>query len=510
VRPPSHFLPALLLALAACHDDTAGPPAPAPEGIACPLTERVRLASPPGDFKPADLYYALHRVGDHLLFTFDGPDDPARTYWHTSRCGGEVEEFTSLPPGLTPYTTVATDSGQVVYALDPDGQVLILDRLDVPGFDAPREVPGLPAIRLVLPGFFPTSDRRYATFFNVNDGGQGWSAAGIGAVTTALFTHTGDPDVPALQVGAALVNTFYFDDHLIVHDDDGTVRRFDPRTGASTTLLTGIRHVSLSPDTTRAIWQELGDDQSERVFLRDLDAGTDREIAVNDFAQQSWSRLPPGANIDGDTGRWTWTKDGAFAALSGPDSTFVAAVRTDTGEPLEIPEHIQYGLPLTRHFALTLADPTDHVDALWDPASGNLRVWHRSPVTPRYVYDDATSAEFLLPDRTDTLDGRLVRIDLATGTSTEILPRYSWYSGRLADDLYLYREQRGYILLEEFSDGGGWFATVDDLAFADPATQLYTPIADNISALALVPDEALYILDAHGEDPGVWAVPYPK
>ena len=512
MRPPSHFLPALLLALAACHDDTAGAPAPAPEGIACPLTERVRLASPPGDFEPADLFYALYRVGDHLLFTFDGPDDPARTFWHTSRCGGEVEEFTSLPPGLQPNSLAATDAGPVVYALDPDGKVFLVDRLDVPGFDAPREVSGIPAIRLVLPGFFPTSDRRYATFFNVNDGGQGWSAAGIGAVTTALFTHAGDPDVPALQVGAAVVNTFYFDDHLIVHDDDGTVRRFDPRTGASTTLLTGVRHVSLSPDTTRAIWQELGDDQSERVFLRDLDSGIDREIAVNDFAQQSWSRLPPEANVDTSprAGSWTWTKDGAFAALRGPDDTLVAAIRTDTGAPLEIPAHIQHGTSLTRHFTLILADPTDSVDAVWDPASGNVRVWHRGLVAPKYVHDDATAAEYFLPDFKDALDGRLVRVDLATGTSTEILPRYSWHSSRLADDLYLHREQRGYILLEEFSDGGGWFATVDDLAFADATTQRYYPIADNVSALAIVPDEGLIVLDAHGEDPGVWAVPYPK
>lgn len=509
MRPPSHFLPALLLALATCHDDTAGSPAPAPEGIACPLTERVRLASPPGDFKPADLYYALHRVGDHLLFTFDGPDDPARTYWHTSRCGGEVEEFTSLPPGLQPNSLAATDTGPVVYALDPDGKVFIIDRLDVPDFDEPREVSGIPAIRLVLPGFFSITSRRYVAFSNAKDGGQGWSAAGIGAISRALFTHTGDPDVPALQVGAAVINTFYFDDHLIVHDDDGTVRRFDPRTGASTTLLTGVRHVSLSPDTTRAIWQELGDDQSERVFLRDLDAGTDIEIAVNDFTQQSWGRLPPGANIDGDAGRWTWTKDGAFAALSGPDSTFVAAVRTDTGAPLEIPAHAYHRDPLTSHFTLILADPTDSVDAVWDPASGNVRVWHRGPVAPKYVHDDATAAEYFLPDSKDSYDGRLVRVDLATGTSTEVLPRYSWHSGPLTDNLSLYRTLRGYVPLAT-TELGEVSALVYDLAFADATTQRYYPIADNVSALALVPDEGLIVLDAHGEAPGVWAVPYPK
>ncbi len=507
MRPPSFFLPTLVLALAACNDDTAGLPEPAPEGLACPLTERVRLASPPAGFTPANLYYALHRVGDHLLFTFDGPDDPARTYWHTSRCGGPVEAFTSLPPSTVLTDMANTDAGPVLYAIDPDGQVFLVDRLDVPGFDEPLAIPGLPAIRLVFPEFFPNSSRRYVPFSTTSRDGLGWSAAGIGGITRALFTHTGDPDIPALQVGAATVRTFPFDDHLLVHDDDGTVRRFDPFTGASEPQMTGVRHIAYLPGSTRAIWQELGDDQSERVFLRDLAAGTDVEIAVNDFAQQSWHRGDDGTS--GDAGLWTWTDDGAFAAMKGPDDTLVAAVRTDTGAPLAIPDHIAYRRSLTRHIQLTLADPTDHVDGLWDPATGGLRIWYRGPVKPRVLRDDGASAEVLIPDLDDFRTGRLVRVDLATGTSTELLPRFSIYSGRLTDDLYLFRTPRRDVSLA-MTELGQWQTTSMDLAFVDPTTQLYTPIAGEITAMAILPDEALYILDAHGDDPGVWAVPYPE
>lgn len=509
MKPPSYFLPALVLALSACSDETAGPE-PAPEGIACPLTERVRLASPPGGFTPGDLYYDLRLVGDHLLFTFDGPDDPGRTYWHTSRCGGEVEEFTSLPPGMVLHAVVATDAGPALYALDPlDGQAFLLDRLDVPGFDEPSPILGLPALFPLGHGMLGSGQRRYADFSAANEGGHAWSAAGIGAITWKLFTHAGDPDVPALQVGAAILDIAHADDHLLVHDDDGTVRRFDPLTGASTTLLTGVRHVSFSPDRTRAIWQQIGDDQVETVYLRDLGAGTDREIAVNDFAQQSWGRFLSGDGLGRDAGEWSWTRDGAFAAMKGLDDTLVAAVRTDTGEPLELPAHVRLVEPMTSLFRLELADPTERVDALWDPATGSTRVWHRGPVTPKLLRDDGTTAELVVFDAADEVTGRLVVLDLATGESTELLSSFSTTSGRLADGVYLYRTIRDFVPLTMSGQARVEVATYD-LAFADPATQLYTPIADDISALAFVPDEALILLDAHGDDPGVWAVPYPE
>ena len=496
--------------LPACHD--ASPPEAAPEGIACPLTERVRLASPPGDFEPGNFFYSLHRLGDHLLFSFERADGDERIFWHTSRCGGPVEEYTTLPAGLLPYQAIAVDDAPILYAIDHTGQVFVADRFVSPEFDAPRPVTGLPSIEPGLP-VLAASPRGYATFSVVIHSSLVGPAAGIGGSIHARYAHTGDPDVPALELGAATVSAALFDDHVFILDDDGALRRIDPSTGAGETLQTGVRYMTVSPDGRKLIWQELGDDKTESVYLRDLATGIDLGIAVNDFAARSWGRNPtdPSApSIGLDAGLWSWTGDGAYAAQIGPEGTAVAAVRTDTGETLPIPSHTDLRFALVSHFMLDLGDEAEHVSAIWNPATGDVIEWHRGPVRPALKRYDATSAEFLLRESEDPYsDGSLVRVDLATGTTTERLPRFSLSSFSLDEDLYLYAARSQTVSIPSFDDGM-WETNSYNLAFADPATRLYTPIADDVTALAIVPDEALYILDAHGEDPGVWAVPYPK
>src|SRR5690606_21073064 len=60
-------------------------------------------------------------------------------------------------------------------------------------------------------------------------------------------------------------------------------------------------------------------------------------IAVNDFASRCWNRDKAHPTL----GQWSVTQHGAALALVGPEERIVVAVQTDTGEPLEIPEHIR-------------------------------------------------------------------------------------------------------------------------------------------------------------------------
>ncbi len=510
MRPPSRWLfLALAPTLLACN---AEPPSGAAENIACPLTERVRLASAPGDFDAGDVFYALHLVGDHLLFTFERVDSDERVYWHTPRCGGPLAEFTSLPAGMLPLQTVQTPGGPVLYSQDTQGVVHVADRLDVDGFDEPRPVTGLPALPLGYP-LASQNPRDFALFQRTsNPYAQVRGVAGLSGSTKELHAHGGDPDAPSVRLGDAVVMSLTtVDDRLYLLDDDGTLRRVDPTTGASETLQTDVRYAAFSPDGQRAIWQELGDDTSEPVHLRDLATGIDLEIATNDFARDSWNRKEVPGEPEPyfrDIGTWVWTQDSAYAAQIGPEGALVAAVRADTGEPLVLPAHVGVASPLSHHFTLTLADPFEQVRAHWDPATGALVEWHRGPTSPSLRHSDDATADYMIPDP-ELLDrGPLVRVDLATGAVTELLPQISQFSLRLAPDRYINAPLNAEVIVAAV-DAGTLATYSQNYSLVDLATDTYFPLADDITGHALLPD-SLIVLDAHGPDPGVWAIPFPK
>ncbi len=158
-----------------------------------------------------------------------------------------------------------------------------------------------------------------------------------------------------------------------------------------------------------------------------------------------------------------------------------------------------------------LADPTDHVDALWTPDTGDLVVWHRGPTTPKFKYQDPAGwADVLIPDPGRPELGRLVRLDLTTGVTTDLLPRLSTTSGRVRDDLYVEQTPQTSIDVPIDGLGSSLGGRAYGLRFADVATGIFYPIADDITGVAAIPDEGLVYLDAHGPDPGVWAVPFPR
>jgi hypothetical protein len=488
--------------LAACLDDP-----PATTADACPISERVLLAAAPAKFDPQpDTYYDFFADGDHLLYTFDPPTDPGRTYWHKQRCSGEPEKFPSLLPGLHHPFTIDTPDGPLLYARDADNNTFVVDRLYDPAADVPRRVLDLPPEATL---YFYKSGSRYAWFSEPHGlGAEVSSAAGLGGTTDTYYTHTGDPEVPAAYVGGAIVDVSKLDDRLFVLDDDGSLRTFDPFTGTTTVILEGVRHYDLAPSLDKLIWQAIGDDVAEPVYLRDLETGADVEIAVNDIAAESWGRLDDDQT---SVGQWVFTRDAAAAAMLGPEQRLVAAARLDTGAPLTIPEHLSLANGFEHEYALVLPDPEYHVEALWNPLSGEMRELYRGPLDPSILLVEADHADYLLRDPADENFNTLWRVDLTTGQATELLSRFSGNIGRFADGRYLIREGTAVLYQPPLDELGLSFGVkVGDLSIFDPATNLRHRLAADVYGYAIYPDEGVVFLDVYGPDPGVWAVPFPK
>lgn len=492
----------MLLALSACGPGPLAEPATAG---ACPITTPIRLAAAPEGFEPAeDVWYGLTIIGDDILFTFDHFDDPDRQYWRLNRCTGDIEPFSSLAPGLHNPYVIETPQGRLLHGNDADGRPFVLDRFDVAGDDDPRPVPGLP--EAAQPAFWMPPESLYTKYVLSGPGKKIFYGAGVGAWTFAVYTHHGDLEVPAVKISDTLLAARDLDaSHILVHEDSGEVHRVDALSGAREHLISGARYVNYDHGGRRFIWQAMGDDIAEPVYMHDLDTGDDVQIAINDFAARSWNRDPD----DRDLGQWEFTRDIAAAAMIGPGERFVTAVRADTGEPVPIPEHVGVQGSIAGYFMLSLAGDTDEVQALWDPLAGDVREWYRGDArTADLRTVEGDRAEYSVTDPTDPSRGSLWRVDLGTGEATEILADFS-SAYPLDDSHYLLGFSHGGI--EAPPAGLGIYLALDvrDIELVDIASGVRTPIADGISASRIMPGEGLIYLDAHGPDPGVWAYPLP-
>ncbi|WAS92340.1 hypothetical protein [Nannocystis punicea] len=476
----------LAAALLACGPEDVGPVS------TCPTGQVTRMAAPPRGWQPvANRRISFQTFGDHVFYRFDRYDHPAPTYWRIDRCGGEPERFTPATVSTSRYTGLETDEGWVLYAQDGDRH-LVLDRLDVPGFDETRPVPGLP------PGKFAATPTARGMYFSSVPAAPNSLAnvAGIGTSAHAIYMHHGDPEVPAVKFGDAIVSLQNLDDRMLALDDDGDLRAVDPVTGASELLLAGVRRFGVSSEVRRLIWQQLGDDLSEPIFLRDLDTGEDTQIAVNDFTAVSWNR--PGDDESRNTGTWQFAEDGAHAALYGPRHTLAAVVRTADGAPIDPPAGARLRGYLGRDFSLSRDDGDDTVFILWNPETDALREWYRGPASappPQAFFVEDDFIDYLVPDDSG-FSGVLWRTDHRTGEAVMRAPRIGIGTTVLADGRYL-------TAFPSFA-----YYPLDVVLF-DPDTSQYTTLAAAVDDFHFHPDQGLVYLDGSDDGPGLWAAPIP-
>jgi hypothetical protein len=458
----------------------------------------VRVAAPPAGWRPdAAANYRIRALGDRLIYSFDSPNMPDRTYWQIGRCGGSPESFSSLSAFdvvITSLGTIDAEAGRVLYARDVDYTYFVVDRLDVPGDDDPRPVAGLPPDVGIYGG------RDHVLFGSTPEVAEDLlSATGIGAGHYAFYTHAGDPDRPALFIGDDFVAFAYLGDRPLLLHESGDLRVFDPLTGLGDLLLSGVHYFVLSPDDRRLIWQAQGDDVAEPVHLLDLETGEQRQIFVNDFTAVSWGRVPGESRMHGT---WQFTRDSGAAVMFGPDQQIVAAVRTDTGESLSIPPHLGWQL-MTGDDMLTLVlpDPEQRVEAVWSVPTGDVRVFYRGPGDPKIRHNDGARLEYFLPSVEDPEFGPLYRIDLATGSTVRLAPRVPDLPDRLDDRRWLLHTRANSIPTVD----GTYF--IHDLDLFDADTQTYFPIAEGIDDWDLEPDLGVYYFDVRGPEPGLWLYP---
>jgi hypothetical protein len=487
----------LAVPLLACEP---APAAPAPEPVdACAATSPVRVAAPPAGWRPdATTNYKVHDLGDRLVYSFDSPNLPVRTYWQLDRCGGAPEPLPSLSAlDVAALWTIDGENGRVLYARDADDTTFVVDRLDVPGDDVPRPIAGLPA------GFIVRPRNKYVLFDSIYNplGVTHFPAAGLGSDHYVFYAHAGDPERPAVFLGDDIVDYAFFGGRLLLLHESGDLRDTDPLTGLGEPLLTGVRYFVLSFDDRRLIWQAQGDDLAEPVHLLDLETGEQRQISVNDFTALSWGRFP-GEPVA--VGTWQFTRDSGAAVMFGPDDRLVAAVRTDTGESLPIPAHVGWQVMTGDDMLiLVLPDPAQRVEAVWTVRTGDARVYYRGPGDPKIRHNDGARLEYFLPSANDPEFGPLYRVDLATGSTVRLAPRVPDPPVRLDDRRYLLHTRASGIPTLE----GTYFS--HDLDLFDADTQAYYPIAEGIDDWVHEPDLGVYYLDARGAEPGLWLYPLP-
>lgn len=500
--------PGALLSLSlACGPETV---AEAPVERACPITEPIRLVAAPASFEPEeDAWYGVYAFGDDVLFTMQRFDDPGREYWHYNRCTGDLRPYPPLAPGLHNPYVIEGDAGRIVVANDDDGRSFVVDRLDDPAWDDPRPVLGLPeGARPALGG----SRGAYATFFHhwSHDDGNPLrhlsGAAGIGASTYGLYTHGGDPEVPALKVSDTLLAAYAFGEgRTLVHEEGGEVHLVDALTGARELVLTGVRHLAYGFDERTLIWQAIGDDIAEPIYLHTLESGSDIQIAINDFTALSWGRELGHQ----DAGEWRYTSDRAIAAMIGPEGRFVAAVRIATGESLAIPPHVDFGFSVEGEFILRVADAPDQVLALWDPGSGRVREWYRGPPERKAsLYGvDGERIDYFIEDEDAEIagTGALWRVDLTTGEREVLLESIAWAT-LLGDARYLVGVDQTRIDGPPLGEGIHRAYYQRDLWLREVGGAS-TLIAEKVTQMAPIVDEGTLYFDAHGPEPGLWAYP---
>ncbi|PCC72475.1 hypothetical protein SAMN02745121_01652 [Nannocystis exedens] len=478
--------PLIALAVAACQPDE-------PASL-CPLTGPVRLAAPPDGwaFDPAAEPEVLGVEDGRIAFTYDERD--ATSHWQIDACGGEPER---VEEDAIPYReqlrTLDTPAGEVTYYLDELTQKILVDRDDLP---EPQVLAGLPPADYRA-DYWPD---RIVFVRNEKPGTPTGYAAGLGMATYTLYSHDGDPAQPALFLADGVVRSDRHGLDLLALRDDGELRRVDVDTGETTILLTGVRAFSVSSPSL--IWQEMGDDVAEPVYLRDLDTGSERPLLINDFCQRSWGRDPdfPGSNY----GSWGFDHETGLAGLSGPGYKLAAMHRLADGAALEIPAHDQWEIWDDGIVVFETFEPGETVSfKLWDPVTGAEHVWYRGAFadSPAFLAHDGDGIDYLVFTDRDAWLGSLWRYDFASGRHAEVLPRMSYYHSRLDDGRYIVRFPSSDL------DGAV------DLVVIDRDTGSYTTLAERAHSpwpLRTDEDQLAYAwLDLLGPEPGLWMTPLP-
>jgi len=345
-----------------------------------------------------------YQVGERVLLA--GNHSPGVSVFMAERCGDGVPEQVVGPElGLDWIHIIETAAGDLLIGRRrATGELVHVDRLDVPGRDTPQTIrafePGDGVLRgtrlfggglmmwtgefFLAPVLRPDSPRTALEFY---PGPGGYSAPPVLVAEELVWFDT------------------WADDRLYALNASGELLTFDAL-GEPRLQQAGVRAVSLAPDHKQLVWQALGDGAREPVYLRTLATGVDVALGVLDLAE-----VP-------NAGDWLWTDEAL--ALVGPAGTLVRAYARVDGGALPRPPQLEvyrYGglHPGRDLFILLGVEAFEMVGLAWDPVADTVIEWHRGapadiPIVERTpdglvygVWDPAPGAGRLWRSR---LDGR--------------------------------------------------------------------------------------------------------
>lgn len=441
-------------------------------------------------------HFAYHVVGDRLLHEV-GPY-PARDWYLSDLCDGEAERVLRGDQGLYGGFVLAGPSGPTLFAEGKDG-LYAADRLDVPGADAPRRIEGYPTPS-DTPGLLVVEERgsQPGMFLTRLEEPLGEPAhggiAGVGAPRKTLWYFSGDPGDAVKPIATNTVSYHRRPgppDRLLALSDSGDARWIDLETFAEEPIRGGVRWLSLIfvDERVQFLLQEIGDGVSERVVMRDPTTGAEQQVLQNKYA----------ATALGDDPEQTLAGHvvpGPAIALIGPGGALVEAHDVVTLAPIEIPEHARYAPSFASpYFDLVLADPNDHVRALWDPSTGSVMEWFRG--------DEAALTSSMLEWHDgmiwiyeDNPDGsqKLSEIDPVGGARRVLLARLGHTLGWSGEQV---------VHAFEVDDDGSRQVVLSDLTTGSSEVLLDRAL----HATADIPGARLFYLDREAETPGLWVRP---
>lgn len=476
------------LLLAACGDDTALPD-DAPE--TCPLGEDTTLVLAVPDLTGVEdpsLTFHYHATDTRLRWSRQASSDVGVEVFQRDLCGGEPERVLAAERDLRWEFSVKGPAGQVLFARDEQGRFYLVDRLDVPGADAPRPLTPVTLEGLASVQFPEIGGFDLEAFQQDHDRAIG--AAGLGGNTGEIWVHTGRPEdelaLFAVDVVSATVSSSEPGRWILF--DDGDLSLIDRDTLEETPVRQGVRSFLRvwRGDRPFLLYQEIGDGKEEAVYLLDLADQSQVQVTTNTFTALSFGQDPDHRSA----GRWI---SSPVLGLLGPEETIVQAFDVETLEPVTVPKHVGLaGIAAGRHvLGLRLEDPTDLVYAIWDPAANALTEWYRGPEEPQRAAWKDGEIRYELPNADDT--SRLLVFDPATGARRTLV------------------ERLGHVH-EEFDDGAilHTLPLADDelarqVVLTDPATGQTTELVARAHEVQFNSD-LLFYLDTDAETPGVWAM----
>lgn len=328
-----------MLAVSAC--DVADAPA-----AACATEARQVLGADVLELTGAS---APSLVGDHLVLLADAP---ARAY-AVDACTGEATRLGAT--GLGGAFALTGEAGALALGhRQQDGAVLLLDRLDVPGVDEPRQIARLDPID--------------SGWYRWPEGLLLWSGPLMRAATgpSQVFFYPG-PAGP-LQPAASLASDVVWlarggPGEFVVRTESGDLLRLID--GEASRVHSSVRRASLAPGGGQIVWQVAGG----ATTLHDFAADTSIDLR----AAASLLRSAP------DIEAWRWTDD-AVAAVDTNGQLGAAHDRTTGARLAAPPPHVavREDVPGPQFF-LTVQLTPERVELAWDPRTGEAIEWYRGP-----------------------------------------------------------------------------------------------------------------------------------